>query len=94
MFGRLLRWYTVDTFWWLLPREEILPGAKFTLRPNLAFSYIGSVLYVTALEHWASAKLCGVVQRMELRNFRSSPFSTGRHLYFDGGHHVGHRPTF
>jgi len=34
----------------------ILPGAKFTLRPSFAFSYIG-----TALEQWASAKLCGVV---------------------------------
>jgi len=27
----------------LLPRNGILPGAKFTLRPRLAFSYIGSV---------------------------------------------------
>ena len=26
----------------LLPRNGILPGAKFTLRPSLAFSYIGS----------------------------------------------------
>ena len=31
--------------------------------------------YCTALEQWASAKLFGVVQRMELRNFCSS-FST------------------
>jgi len=27
----------------LFPRNGILPGAKFTLRPSLAFSYIGSV---------------------------------------------------
>jgi len=27
----------------LLPPNGILPGAKFTLRPSLAFSYIGSV---------------------------------------------------
>jgi len=27
----------------LLRPEEILPGAKFTLRPSLAFCYIGSV---------------------------------------------------
>jgi len=26
-----------------LPPDGILPGAKFTLRPSLAFSYIGSV---------------------------------------------------
>jgi len=33
--------------------------------------------YCTALEQWASAKLrCCVVQGMELRNFRSSSFST------------------
>jgi len=30
-------------FRWLLPRNGILPCAKFTLRPSLAFSYIGSV---------------------------------------------------
>jgi len=29
--------------WGLLPRDGILPGAKFTLRLSLAFSYIGSV---------------------------------------------------
>ena len=27
----------------LLPRDGILPGVKLTLRPSLAFSYIGSV---------------------------------------------------
>ena len=30
-------------FWGLLPANGILPAAKFTLRPSLAFSYIGSV---------------------------------------------------
>ena len=30
-------------FWGLLSRDGILPGAMFTLRPSLAFSYIGSV---------------------------------------------------
>ena len=29
--------------WGVLPPNRILPGAKFTLRPSLAFSYIGSV---------------------------------------------------
>ena len=32
--------------------------------------------YCMALEQWASAKLCSVVHGMELRNFRSSSFST------------------
>jgi len=57
---------------------------KFTLHPSLAFSYIGSVTAYrnrncTALQPRASAKLCGVVQGMELRNFRR-----GRHLYSAG----------
>jgi len=30
-------------FWGFLPPNGILPGAKFTLRPSLAFSYIGNV---------------------------------------------------
>jgi len=43
MFGRLLRWYTLYTFSGDLAPDGILPGAKFTLRPSLAFSYIGGV---------------------------------------------------
>jgi len=35
--------------------------------------------YCTALEQWASAKLCGMVQEMELRNF-----CRRRHLYLAG----------
>jgi len=59
---------------------------------SLAFSYIGSV---TA---WHSSTRrqpeYSVVQGMELRNFRSLTvfvvFNRGRHLYSEGGHHVGH----
>ena len=37
-------WITVYIhFWGLLPSNIILPGAKFTLHPSLALSYIGSV---------------------------------------------------
>jgi len=36
----LLRYYT---FSGAIPPDRILPGAKFTLHPSLAFSYIGSV---------------------------------------------------
>jgi len=46
MFDHLLGWYTVYTFSGVLgflPRNGILPSAKFTLRPSLALSYIGSV---------------------------------------------------
>ena len=35
--------YIYIHFWGLLPHKGILPGAKFTLRPSLAFSYIGSI---------------------------------------------------
>jgi len=52
-----------------LPRNGILPGAKFTLRPSLVLSYIGSV---TAL-HWSSGRQ---------PNF--SALSRGRHLYLAG----------
>ena len=61
----------------LLPPNGILPGAKFTLRPSLAFSYTGMQRYCTALQQQASVKLCGVAwYKVELWNFRR-----GRHLY-------------
>jgi len=45
MFGRLLDWYTMYIhFWVILPLKEILLGTKFSLRPSLAYSYIGSVI--------------------------------------------------
>jgi len=50
MFGRLLGWYTTYTILGLLPPNGILPGAKFTLRPSLAFAYIGSVTTRTTLK--------------------------------------------
>jgi len=45
--------------------------------------------YWMALEQRSSAKLCDVVQGMELENFRRGATYTRL-----GGHHVGHRPTF
>jgi len=52
MFGSLLGWYAIYTFSGALAPNGILPRAKFTLRPSLAFSYIGSV---TA---WHSSSVC------------------------------------
>jgi len=60
------------------PLDGILPGAKFTLRPSRVFSCIGSI----TARHLSSgrwAKLCGIVQGMELRNFYR-----GCHLYLAG----------
>ena len=80
MFGHFLALITVYRFWGLLSRKGILPGAKFTLRPSLALTYIGSV----TARHSSSGretKLCGVVHGMELRNLRSSEFSTEGAIY-------------
>jgi len=61
----------------VLAPNGILPCAKFTLRPSLAFSYIDSV----SARHLSSGRQpnCGVVQGIELRNFRRR-----RHLYSAG----------
>jgi len=75
MFGRLLDWYSIYIhFRGLLPPNGSLPGAKFTLRPSLAFFCFGSV----TARHWSSGRQpnCGMVQGMDLWNFRSSSFST------------------
>jgi len=61
------------TFLGALAPNRILPGANFTLCPSLAFCYC------TALEQCRSAKICGIVQGMELRNY-----CRGRHLYSAG----------
>jgi len=53
----------------VLAPKTILPGAKFTLRPSFAFSYIGNV----TARHWSSGRL---------PNFAA--FSRGRHLYSTG----------
>ena len=68
-----LVWYTIYTFCGLLPPDGILLRAKFTC------VLLYCQRYCTALQQRASAKLCGMVQQMELRNFRR-----GRHLYSTG----------
>jgi len=64
-------------FWRLLPLNGILPAAKFTLHPSLAFPILAALLHGTRA--LASAKVCGMVQGMELWIFRR-----GRHLYSAG----------
>ena len=80
MFGRLLAGTVHMHFWGILPPDGILPGAKFTLRPSLAFSCIGSA----TARHSSNGRQpnCAALRR-------------GCHLYIrQGGHHVGHQPTF
>jgi len=79
MFGRLLHWYTTYTFLGLLS-HGILPAAKFTLRPRLAFYYIGSI----TARHSSSS-----VSQSLRRSTRNGITGLSQ-----GGHQVGHRPTF
>ena len=92
-FGRLLGFYTTYSFSEALAPNGILPGAKFTLRPSLAFSYIGSV----TARHSSSGRQPHIVawyKEWNYGTFDPRHFNRGRHLYSDGDHHVGHRPTF
>jgi len=78
MFGRLLGWYTIYTF-----SVALASWGNFA-RCKIHFTSKCSVLlywqrYCSAVQQRASAKLCGVVQGMELRNFRRR-----RHLYSPG----------
>ena len=75
----------------LLPPDGILPGAKFTLRPSLAFSYIGSV---TARHGTPAAGVSQTLRRGTRNGITELSQRAMRHLYSAGDHHVGHRPTF
>ena len=66
-------------FWGLLPRNGILIGAKFTLRPGLALSYISALLHGT--------RVVGISQTLR-------HWAEGATYIWQGGHHVGHQPTF
>jgi len=73
----------------LLPPDGILPSAaKFTLRPSLAFSYIGSV----TTRHSSSRRQPNLAAWYTEWNYRT--FAESATYIWLGGHHVGHRPTF
>ena len=82
VFGRLLGWYTMYTFSGGSCRITEFCHAQNWLCVQLLRSPM-LVALCTALEQWASAKVCGVVQGMELRNVRRR-----RHYIRLGGHHV------
>jgi len=79
--------HCVYAFWGLLPPGGILVCAKVTLRPSLAFSYIGSV---TA---WHSS--CGPLPNFAAwyNEWNYGTFAEGATYIRLGGHHVGHWPT-
>jgi len=68
--------------------DGILPGAKFTLRPSLAFSYIGSV---TARQSSSGPRPNFAAWYKE---WNYGTFAKGATYIRLGGHHVGHLPTF
>ena len=78
MFGHLMDWYSAYTF-----SGALAPWQNFD-RCRIHSTFKSCVLlywqlYCTALQKRASAKLCGMVQRMELWNF-----CWGHHLYSAG----------
>jgi len=71
-----------------LTPDGILPGAKFTLRPSLAFSYIGSV----TARH--SSSRCQPNFAAWYKGWNYGTLADGATYVRLGVHHVGHRPTF
>jgi len=63
----------------------LLPAAKSTLRPSLPFCYMAALLHGTR-----AAKVFGVVYK----EWNFGTFAEGATYIRQGGHHVGHRPTF
>ena len=88
MFGHLLRWYTIYTFSGALGPDGILPGAIFTSRSSLAFSYIGSV----TARHSSSGRQPNFAAWYKELNYGT--FAEGATYNRLSGHHDGHRPTF
>jgi len=68
--------------------DGILPAAKFTLRPNLPFSYNGSL----TARHWSSGRWPKFAAWYKEWNYGT--FAEGATYIRQGGHHVGHRATF
>jgi len=88
MFGRLLRWYNIYSFSGVLAPDGILSGAKFTLRPSLALSYVGSI----TARHSSRGHQRNFAAWYKEWDYRT--FAEGAAYIRLGGHHVGHRPTF
>jgi len=72
----------------LLPPDRIFPGAKFTLRPSLVFSYTCGV----TARHSSSGRQTNFVASYKKLNYGT--FAEGATYSPLCGHHVRHRPTF
>jgi len=80
MFGRLLGWYAIYNLHFGAALMEFCQ-VQNPLCVQVLRSILAALLYGTRAV--GSAKLYGMVQGMEIRNFRS---------YTADGHHVGHGP--
>ena len=80
----------VYIFWGLLPPDRTLPGAKLTLRPSFTFAYrpIGNV----TARHSSSGRQPNFAA--SYKEWNCGTFAEGATHIRQGGHHVGHRPTF
>jgi len=78
MFGPLLGWYTIYTFLGALTRWHFARCKIHFMSNSRIFLYWK--LYCTALQQRAWAKLCSMVQGMELRNFRTYICLGGHHI--------------
>jgi len=89
MFGRLVGWYTCIYFWALLSPNGILPVAKFTLRPSVAFSCIGSV----TAQYSSSDRQPNFAAWYKERNYGTFAHphfeQTALHIYSSFIHHKG-----
>jgi len=98
MYGRLLGWYAIYMlymhFWGALPPNGILPDAKFPLHPSVAFLYIGSITAWHLNSGHQPNFAAWYFHQSNIFAVSSTVFSGGCHLCLEGGHHIGHSPTF
>ena len=81
--------YIIYIFRGSYPPPPILPGAKFTFRSSLAFSYIGSLLHNTR-----AVGVSQTLRRGTRKGIAELSLLVCATYIPQGGHHVGHRPTF
>jgi len=74
----------------LLPPNGILPGATFTLCPSSAFSYIGNV----TARHSSSVRQPNFAAHLTRKGIMELSLLVCATYIPQGGHHVGHLPTF
>ena len=84
MFGRLLGWNTIHTFWGLLPLTEFCQVHNYFASKSCVLYWQHQPNFVVWYKEWN-----GIAELSLLVIFNG-----GRHLYSEGGYHVGHRRTF